>query len=71
MSSVLEYPSTELAETDWHALNLAEKKRLYFEAGAEEVWFCEGDGAMRFYHGPEEEAMDRSERVPEFPRSVV
>lgn len=50
---------------------LAEKKRLYFEAGAEEVWFCEGDGEMRFYHGPDEEAKERSEKLPEFPRSVV
>lgn len=25
------------------------KRQLYFEAGAEEVWLCELDGAMRFY----------------------
>ncbi len=50
---------------------LSEKKRLYFEGGAEEVWFCEGDGKMRFSHGPEDEAKDRSEKVPEFPGTVA
>lgn len=25
------------------------KRQLYFEAGAEEVWICELDGSMRFY----------------------
>jgi Putative restriction endonuclease len=28
---------------------MAEKRALYFEAGAEEVWICELDGRMRFY----------------------
>ncbi len=28
---------------------MAEKKQLYFEAGAEEVWFCREDGEMEFY----------------------
>lgn len=26
-----------------------EKRALYFEAGAEEVWLCSTEGAMRFY----------------------
>jgi Uma2 family endonuclease len=28
---------------------IAEKRALYFEAGALEVWLCEPDGQMRFY----------------------
>lgn len=50
---------------------LEEKKRLYFEAGAEEVWFCGRDGAMRFFQGPSEAVADHSEKIPEFPVTVV
>jgi Uma2 family endonuclease len=32
---------------------IAEKRALYFEAGALEVWLCEPDGQMRFYCGGE------------------
>lgn len=28
---------------------MAGKKQLYFEAGAEEVWYCREDGRMEFY----------------------
>jgi Uma2 family endonuclease len=49
---------------------LAEKKALYFEEGAKEVWFCEKDGVMRFFHGPEGEAAERSVLVPEFPTRI-
>jgi Uma2 family endonuclease len=28
---------------------IEEKRRLYFEAGAREVWICERDGRMRFF----------------------
>jgi hypothetical protein len=28
---------------------MAEKKRLYFEAGAHEVWFCSRAGEISFY----------------------
>lgn len=28
---------------------IAEKRRLYFEAGAGEVWLCEPDGRLRFF----------------------
>lgn len=50
---------------------LEEKKRLYFEEGAEEVWFCETNGTMRFFHGPEEAARERSAKVPEFPGTIA
>ena len=44
---------------------MEEKKSLYFDAGAEEVWFCEEDGTMRFHsaHG----VLDRSQLAPDFP----
>ncbi len=28
---------------------MEEKKALYFAAGAQEVWFCAGDGKMTFF----------------------
>lgn len=49
---------------------LAEKKALYFEEGAKEVWFCERDGAMRFFTSPAAEAGDGSVLVPEFPTQI-
>jgi Uma2 family endonuclease len=44
------------------------KRALYFEAGAEEVWICDEDGAMRFYDADGE--MDASHRAPAFPAHV-
>jgi len=49
---------------------LEEKKRLYFEAGAQEVWICERDGKMRFFHGDGLPAADRSARIPDFPDQI-
>ncbi|MCP4111826.1 MAG: Uma2 family endonuclease [Desulfobacteraceae bacterium] len=43
-----------------------EKKELYFENGAEEVWICTNDGYMSF-HIPGKE-IERS--VPEFPKKI-
>lgn len=42
-----------------------EKMALYFDAGADEVWFCETNGALRFHapSGP----LERSVLCPEFP----
>ena len=31
------------------ASEIEEKKQLYFEAGAKEVWLCDDDGTMRFF----------------------
>lgn len=54
-------PSNSRAEMD-------EKKALYFDAGAEEVWFCETDGSMRFFTaaGP----VEASPRCPDFPNNI-
>ena len=54
-------PSNTEAEMD-------EKRTLYFEAGAEEVWLCSDDGAMRFF-GPDGE-QDASQRAPNFPDQI-
>jgi Uma2 family endonuclease len=47
---------------------MAEKMALYFDAGADEVWFCDTDGNMIFHNpgGP----IDRSSFCPDFP-SVI
>lgn len=46
----------------------AEKRALYFEAGAQEVWFCDLMGNMEFFDpaGP----LERSAMCPEFPAEV-
>jgi Uma2 family endonuclease len=49
---------------------MAEKKALYFLAGAKEVWFCDGNGRMTFITGPEEEGSERSMLCPAFPSQV-
>ncbi len=47
---------------------MQEKRMLYFEKGAEEVWVCAESGDMHFYDasGP----IDRSVIVSDFPEHV-
>jgi Uma2 family endonuclease len=47
---------------------MQEKRRLYFAHGAEEVWICSKDGAMRFF-APEGE-ITQSRRVSAFPKYI-
>ena len=47
---------------------MEEKKRLYFEQGAQEVWFCNRVGAISFYNP--EGKLPQSERCPEFPSKI-
>ncbi len=47
---------------------ITEKKLLYFESGAEEVWICEASGNMRFYI-PEKE-IPCSLLASEYPRQI-
>jgi Uma2 family endonuclease len=49
---------------------MAEKRALYFEAGAAEVWICDLDGSMAFYTSQEQRQTDRSQLCPAFPISV-
>jgi Uma2 family endonuclease len=48
---------------------MEEKKALYFDAGADEVWFCEDDGNMRF-HSPSG-LLEKSQLCPDFPPLIV
>jgi Uma2 family endonuclease len=47
---------------------MAEKRVLYFDAGAEEVWIVEEDGAVSFYD--EAGSLNASSLVPDFPRQL-
>lgn len=47
------------------------KRELYFEAGAEEVWFCDQKGTMHFFlKGAEETAAKASALCPSMPKRV-
>jgi Uma2 family endonuclease len=47
------------------------KKALYFEGGAEEVWFCDRKGRMFFYLAEEPDEPAKTSRLcPEFPRQL-
>ncbi len=51
---------------------LQNKKRLYFDGGAEEVWLCDSGGRMSFYlAGDPEEARGASELCESFPELVL
>ena len=47
---------------------MTEKRRLYFEEGAAEVWMCAPDGTMTFYIPSG--SVERSERAPSFPSTL-
>jgi hypothetical protein len=50
---------------------MRQKKELYFEAGADEVWFCREDGRMEFYESSKPNApKTTSQRCPNFPSSI-
>ena len=44
------------------------KKRLYFDAGAQEVWICNEKGMLHFFNT--ETGMDTSALVPGFPKKI-
>ena len=58
----------EVASKSNYKRELNEKKALYFEAGAREVWFCDLMGNMSFYT-PEGQSAT-SPMCPEFPATV-
>lgn len=45
-----------------------EKRRLYLDAGAEEVWICDEEGRLTFYD--EDGEIESSRRVPSFPTQI-
>ena len=50
------------------AEEMAEKRALYFEAGAREVWICELDGRLSFYCGGD--LCEDSELCARFPKQI-
>lgn len=49
---------------------MEEKKALYFEAGAMEVWFCDRRQRMTFFLGPDSPGEKASRLCPEFPEQI-
>ena len=60
----------EVLSPDNSRREMAEKKALYFAAGAKEVWFCDRDGVMAFFIGAASRGQNTSKFCPEFPRQV-
>lgn len=54
-------PSNTIAQME-------EKRALYFDTGAKEVWICERDGTMRFFNSRGEIA--HSQLLTEFPKLI-
>lgn len=48
--------------------HIREKRALYFDAGAQEVWFCSKTGAMSFYNA--EGKLAHSLLFPKFPKKI-
>ena len=59
----------EIISTGNTKKEMAEKRQLYFEAGAKEVWMCNDDGVMTFFNAKQQ--LTRSVLVPEFPDKVA
>jgi Uma2 family endonuclease len=61
----------EVASDSNTRAELTEKMRLYFEAGAEEVWFCDEDGRMEFFtKASAPEPVPASVMCPGFPQQI-
>jgi Uma2 family endonuclease len=50
---------------------IEEKRRLYFDAGAKEVWVCSLKGEMTFYGTKSDAALASSKLCPKFPKKVT
>jgi Uma2 family endonuclease len=49
---------------------MAEKKALYFAAGAQEVWYCQASGEIIFFCGAESSGESQSALCPAFPSKL-
>jgi Uma2 family endonuclease len=47
---------------------MIEKRALYFEAGAKEVWLCDENGEMSFFNVQQQ--LEQSQLVPAFPLKI-
>ncbi len=60
----------EVLSPDNTTIEMAEKRALYFAAGAREVWLCDRDGRMIFYTGANSRGQKSSKLCPDFPREI-
>lgn len=51
-------------------LEMVEKRALYFEADAAEVWTCDLDGSLTFHFGYDAPHVEKSQLVPNFPAKL-
>ena len=51
------------------AEEMKEKKEIYFESGAQEVWICTNNGTMSFFNPTAE--LKRSTLAPNFPNQIT
>jgi Uma2 family endonuclease len=58
----------EVISTSNTPKEMAEKRQIYFEAGAIEVWMCHESGVVSFLNA--EQQLTRSLLVPEFPEKI-
>ena len=49
---------------------MSEKRALYFEAGASEVWFCDEQGTLVFWLASTDKSVERSLLCPQFPQRI-
>ena len=49
---------------------IREKRALYFDAGAKEVWLCESSGAMKFFTSADNDPVRTSKLCPDFPARI-
>jgi Uma2 family endonuclease len=61
----------EVLSPDNTRKEMAEKKALYFAAGAVEVWFCDRKGGMAFFFDANSDAAEGSRFCPDFPPRVM
>jgi Uma2 family endonuclease len=52
------------------AAEIREKRALYFEARAREVWICNQDGTIEFFCHGTSDTRSRSEICPDFPSKI-
>ena len=60
----------EVLSPDNTRIEMAEKRALYFAAGASEVWICDLRGQMIFFTGAASRGQKSSKLCPEFPRAI-
>ena len=58
----------EIISTSNTKKEMAEKRQLYFEAGAKEVWLCNENGELSFFNA--EQKLIHSVLVPKFPEKI-